>query len=127
MSQKQYSLPHRSKVGAVGEQIAVSYLLTKHFRVLERNFKARYGEIDIVALDGPTLVFVEVKTRSTTAFGSPESSVTGRKLAEVIQTGEYYLLLHPNQTRDMRIDVVAIMLDPVSLTLVSLRHLRSVT
>lgn len=126
MSQKS-KLQSQSNVGSIGEQIASSYLLTNHFKILERNFRARYGEIDIVALDGPTLVFVEVKTRSTPAYGSPESSVTPRKLREIIQTGEYYLLLHPKQTRNMRIDVIAIMLDPVSWEAVSLRHLRSVT
>lgn len=127
MSQKQYRSPHRSNVGAVGENIAVSYLLTKQYKILERNFKARYGEIDIIARDGPTIVFVEVKTRSTLGFGTPESSVTPRKLREVIQTGEYYLHLHPGVTRNTRIDVVAIMLDPGSLGVESLHHIVSVT
>ncbi len=128
MSQKQSkSSPPKSKVGSIGEQAAASYLLSKHFRILERNFKARYGEIDIVARDGNTLVFVEVKTRCTASFGSPELSVTPGKLRDVIQTAQYYVLLHPERNPDMRIDVVAIMLDPVSYAVTKLTHLVSVT
>lgn len=128
MSPKQPKFnPPKSKVGSIGEQAAASYLLSKQFLILERNFKARYGEIDIVAREGNTLVFVEVKTRSGTSFGSPEMSVTPRKLREVIQTAQYYVLLHPGTCPDMRVDVVAIMLDPVSYAVTKLTHLVSVT
>lgn len=126
MFPKQPKFRAQSKVGFIGEQAAASYLLSKQFRILERNFKARYGEIDIVAREGNTLVFVEVKTRCTDSYGSPEMSVTPRKLREVIQTAQYYVLLHP-EIPDMRIDVVAIMLDPVSYAVTKLTHFVSVT
>lgn len=117
----------RSKLGKEGEAIAVSYLLKKHYRILERNFKARYGEIDIVALDGDTLVFVEVKTRSSRLYGTPEEAITPWKLRELAKTAQYYHLLHPEHTGGMRIDVLAFILDPLTRNILHFQHVRNVT
>lgn len=115
-----------SNVGRLGESIAVSFLTRKNFRILTRNFRARYGEIDIVALDGNTLVFVEVKTRSSTTYGSPKSAVGITKIREIIRTGQYYVLEHPGSPNAMRIDVVSIMLNPLTHKTESLEYIRNV-
>lgn len=117
----------RSKLGILGEKFAASYLLKHGFRILERNFKARYGEIDIVAKDHDTVVFVEVKTRSGNVYGSPEDAVTPRKLREVIQTAQYYQLTRNLQSVSMRIDVVAIVLDPFTFDVRYFKHIPNVT
>lgn len=126
-------MPKRSKrnqpsnVGNIGEDAAVRYLLSNHFILVMRNFKARYGEIDIIVRENETLVFVEVKTRSNNAFGSPEESVTPKKLREVVETAQYYLHIHPREAANVRIDVIGIVLDPHTLRVSSLRHLRNVS
>lgn len=125
MSAKLQAL-HRTKVGRTGEDIAASYLSRKGFRILERNFKALYGELDIVAIDRDILVFVEVKTRMDNSFGTPEEAVTPRKLREVVQTAQYYATLHPKYPQALRIDVIGIMLGP-SNEVLSLTHTLNVS
>lgn len=97
-----------SKFGSLAEDYAAKFLATKGFKVLERNFRSRFGEIDIIALDEPTLVFVEVKARWSRKFGAPEEAVTKSKLWKIQKTAEYYSILHPDLPKKMRIDVVAI-------------------
>lgn len=97
--------------GIKGEDLAVSYIVKKGYKIIERNFRGRGGEIDIIALDGDTLVFVEVKARSTEEFGSPLEAITYRKMKLLIKTAEFYKLKKPNLPECMRIDAVAITLD----------------
>jgi putative endonuclease len=101
---------HKQSLGKYGETLAASYLKGKGYQVIQQNFKARYGELDIIAIDHSTLVFVEVKTRIGNRFGAPEEAVTPKKIRELIKTGEYYGLLHPNLPKQLRIDVIAIKL-----------------
>lgn len=90
------------------------FLQKQGYKIFEMNFKARYGEIDIVAIDTKAdkgkdvLVFVEVKTRKTYEYGRPEEAVDPRKLRIVVRTGEYYKLLHPELPDLLRVDVVAV-------------------
>jgi putative endonuclease len=118
---------HKSSLGRLGEDIAASYLVRNGYTILDRNFKARYGELDIVALQKNTLVCVEVKTRINRAYGYPEEAVTPRKLHEVIQTLQLYKQLHPNLPDSMRIDVIGIILDEDTNSVKYFRHLVSVT
>lgn len=124
---KQFKPSQSSNIGNIGEDAAVGYLLSHHFTIVTRNFKARYGEIDIIARENETLVFVEVKTRSNNAFGTPEESVTPKKLQEVVKTAQYYLHIHPRETASVRIDVIAVVLDPLTLRVSGLRHLKNVS
>lgn len=117
---------HRSKLGKLGEDLACEYLQKKGFKILSRNFKARYGELDIVALDDTTLVFVEVKTRIGKEFGLPEEAVTPWKLREVKQTALYYKMLHPELPEQLRLDVIGIELD-YDYTLKYFNHIKNVT
>ena len=79
-------------------------------RIVERNFRTRYGEVDLVAEDGAAVVFVEVKTRRGSAYGSPEESVTPKKRARLVTTAETYLQEHGMEQRHWRLDVVGIVL-----------------
>lgn len=97
-------------IGKTGEEIAEKYLQSKGFSILERNFHKGYSEIDIVARDKTTVVFVEVKTRIGNKFGTPEEAITPWKLRTLIKSVQYYNLLHPGRKESMRIDVVAIVL-----------------
>lgn len=117
---------HKKRLGKIGEDLACDYLLNHQYKILERNFQKRYGELDIVALKDNTLVFVEVKTRIGRVFGLPEESVTPRKLAEIKQTAAYYTMLHPELPSGMQIDVIAIELN-VDETLKAFRHIENVT
>lgn len=101
--------------GVQGEELAAQFLTKKGYRIITRNFKARYGEIDIVALNSseknPVLVFIEVKTRTSNQFGTPLEAITPWKLRSVIQTAQYYKLAHKNLPDAMRIDAVSILLN----------------
>jgi len=101
----------KKSLGKSGEDIAEKYLLEHGFEILDRNFQNRYGEIDIIAKDKDTLVFVEVKTRLSEKFGLPEESVTPLKIKKIIKAGQYYRNLKNNLPEGERIDVVAIILD----------------
>ncbi|MBL7159410.1 YraN family protein [Candidatus Microgenomates bacterium] len=94
--------------GQEGEKIAASYLKSQGYQIIEKNFKKRYGEIDLIALEKNILVFIEVKTRWSKKFGPPEEAVTPRKLRSVIKTAQYYKMIHPELPEAMRIDVVAV-------------------
>lgn len=98
------------KLGALGENAAANFIVSLGYRIINRNFQKRYGEIDIVALDAKTLVFVEVRTRKGDKFGLPEETITPWKLRTLIKSANYYKLLHPNSPDMMRIDLVAISL-----------------
>ncbi len=117
---------HKQRLGRKGEDLAASYLRSHGYRIIERNFKKRYGELDIIALDGSVLVFVEVKTRVGSRFGKPEESVTPWKLHEVVQTAQFYKMLHPELPESLRIDVIGIDLD-IDETLIYFNHIKNVT
>lgn len=97
-----------SKAGHLAEDFAVNFLISKGYKILDRNFRSRFGEIDIVAEDSGSLIFVEVKARWTRKFGAPEEAVTRSKLWKIQQTGNYFSMLHPELPKKLRIDVVAL-------------------
>ncbi len=98
--------------GDFGEKIADSYLRKENYKILERNFRSKHGEIDIIAQDKDTLVFVEVKTRLGDKFGYPQEAVNQWKLKTIEKVGQYFRLFHPNLPEAERIDVIAITADP---------------
>ena len=116
----------RQRLGKIGEDFAAEYLLKHGYRIIERNFKARYGEIDIIALSGSTLVFIEVKTRIGREFGLPEEAVTPRKIREVVKTAGYYKVFHHELPESLRLDVIGIELNPDE-TLKYFNHIENVT
>jgi putative endonuclease len=100
----------RQGLGRTGERLAAEALISQGYRILERNFRCRYGEIDLVAEDGQDLVFVEVKTRRGSAHGFPEEAITARKQQKIIEVANHYLDLHACFERSWRVDVVAVQL-----------------
>ena len=96
--------------GNEGEVAAANYLLKQGFTIIGRNFRSKFGEIDIIAKDGNTFVFVEVKKRISSKFGTPEEAITKRKLNRIIKTIDYYLYRHGlnGGANKIRIDVIAI-------------------
>lgn len=99
----------RAALGAYGERVACRYLAGCGMTILERNWRCRTGEIDIVAIDGPTLVVVEVKTRRESTFGGAVEALTARKLARLRVLAAAWLQAHPGAHPPLvRIDVVAI-------------------
>jgi putative endonuclease len=118
--------PHQQTLGKYGEDLAASYLLKHGYRIVQRNFRAQHGEIDLICQRGNTLVFVEVKTRQSHAYGLPEEAVGSRKLQEIIKTAQYYLLLHPHASASLCIDVISIYI-PQGEAVPVLRHIENVT
>ena len=98
----------RSKTGKKGEDEAARYLSTKGYRILKRNYHTREGEVDIIARDGETLVFVEVKAGRQKKFGVPESWVDVKKQQKIGLAAESYLNSHKIEDVDCRFDVVAV-------------------
>ena len=76
--------------GKIGEDLACQYLQKQGYKIIERNFLIRGGEIDIIALDGQTLVYIEVKTRTSDQFGRPEEAVTAWKLRFLERAAKFY-------------------------------------
>ncbi len=99
----------KRKVGKFGEDIAVKYLADKGFKIIERNYTHSHGEVDIIAEDGETLVFVEVKYRRNLEYGYPEESITKGKIKLVRRTAEAYLYENEIWDKPVRFDVVAIL------------------
>ena len=77
--------------GRDGEEIAKSYLIKKGYQILSQNYHSRFGEIDIIAKEKDCFVFVEVKTRSSFAFGAPLEAITRFKLRKLIKTSQFFL------------------------------------
>lgn len=100
------------KPGARGEQLACAHLAARGFAILERNFRTRFGEIDIVARDGPVTVFVEVKERSGATHGGGLDAVTPAKRRRVVLAARLYAMRHGLSETPLRFDVVTIDGDP---------------
>ena len=114
----------RSRLGALGETVAAAHLEAQGLKVVDCNFRTRYGEVDLIAEDSGTLVFVEVKTRRSLAFGAPEESVTPRKRARLAKVAAAYLQLHGLEQRNWRIDVVGVALQRTGPA--TINHIRAV-
>lgn len=101
----------RRTLGRWGESVAATHLQAKGYVIVERNWRCRAGEIDLVAQQGETLVFVEVKTRRGRDFGAPEEGITSRKAQKLLQIGQQYVAERELDDVDWRIDLVAVELD----------------
>lgn len=104
-------MTYQKQIGKIGEDLAADYLIKQGCQILARNFSVRFGEIDLIALDGDDLIFVEVKTRTTDTFGAPEDSVTPAKVERMQSAAMMWLQAHPEAPDDWRMDVIAILID----------------
>jgi putative endonuclease len=109
----------RQEIGRWGEEQAAAYLISKGYEIVARNARTPYGEIDLIAYKrtDPTsmqrtaddsLVFVEVRTRTTRTFGFPEGSITNRKQEHMLAAAQSYLQDHPDLDAPWQIDVIAV-------------------
>ena len=98
-------------LGKKGEEVAVDYLQKKGYRIVERGYRLFRGELDIIAYDRATLVFVEVKTRAGTEFGLPEEAVTPAKQNQIKRIAQGYLMERGLGDPNCRFDVLAILIN----------------
>ncbi|OGP82480.1 MAG: YraN family protein [Deltaproteobacteria bacterium RBG_16_54_11] len=100
-------------MGSRGEDLAVQYLKKRGFKVIERNYHCQWGEIDLIAREKNTLVFIEIKARSSSEYGLPQEAVDRFKQKKLIEVARYYLAeRHLTEDIPARFDVVAIHLTP---------------
>ncbi|MFC5471996.1 YraN family protein [Cohnella suwonensis] len=115
----------RKATGRAGEEAAAASLIAKGYTLVDRNWRCRSGEIDLIALDGNALVFVEVRSRTNpTRFGTAVESVTPRKRRQVRELAAVYLKSRPDLPRSARFDVVAVTFERDG-SIRELRHLQA--
>ena len=114
-------MAEHNETGKKGEDLAADFLQNEGFQILERNWKNRFEEIDIIALENELLVIVEVKTRSSLAFGKPEESVGLRKQRLLVNAAEAYIKKY-NSERETRFDIVSVVTNGTGANIQHIRH-----
>lgn len=101
---------YKKERGNIGEEIATKYLISQNYIIMDRNFHARNGEIDIIAKEKDTkeIVFIEVKARSNNHYGKPRDAVDQNKVKHIYQTAQYYIYLKKLEKEFMRFDIIEI-------------------
>ncbi len=99
----------RKSIGKTGELYAQNFLKKLGYTIIASNYFTPFGELDIIAVKDNTLIFVEVKTRSSKMFGTPADAVTAKKLVHIQKSGEYFALNNRSLPKKQRIDVVSLM------------------
>lgn len=99
---------YTQKIGRFGEDEAEKYLKQEGYKILERNFNCKSGEIDIIALDKDEIVFIEIKARISLKYGLPSEAVTKYKLKHIYKTAQYYLYIRNLENERARIDVIEV-------------------
>lgn len=100
----------KQSLGRRGEELARNFLEEIGYHILEKNYRTRIGEIDLISRDGNTLVFVEVKTRSSKQYGHPFEALTRKKCAQIARVALHYLNQHGLHDQPARFDVVGVMM-----------------
>ncbi len=100
--------PSSREEGLRGEDMAIKTLRRNGYRIIERNFRSRLGEIDVIAEEGECLVFVEVKKRNTLLFGDDLCAIGGAKQRHIVKTALFYMKTHRIPERRVRFDVIGI-------------------
>ena len=98
----------KQEFGKEGEDVAAQYLNEKGYKILDRNFACKRGEIDIVAFKDEQIIFVEIKSRTSTKYGLPSEAVTKEKIKHLLRTAETYLIIKNLMDIDVRIDVIEV-------------------
>ena len=117
---------YKQNLGQKGEQMVENYLKKKGYKILERNYRKRTGEIDLIALspaDDKEIVFIEVKTRRSARYGTPEEAVDHRKLKKIEKTALHWLQENRKTNMHWRIDVLSLELGKE----MKITHLKNVT
>lgn len=95
----------------LGEDLACEYLKKKGYKIIERNYRIKYTEVDIICVKKNVLVFAEVKTRTTDKFGSPLEQISSKKIKNLVRTAEFYSKSNPNLPKSLRIDAISVKLE----------------
>jgi putative endonuclease len=106
---------NKRAIGSEAEEWAVKVLKKEGYKVVERNYRSPFGELDIIAEEGGFLVFVEVKRRDTESFGNPLDAITATKKRHMIKSALFYIKSHPHADKRVRFDVVGIGIHGVKL------------
>jgi putative endonuclease len=112
----------KHQLGLLGQKLARAYLHRLGYRIIGENFVCRWGEIDLITIEKETLVFVEVRTRTSAGFLSPVETITLKKLKAVKRTAKYYLRTHTNLPSSWRIDCLGVIIKTNHKVLVDLRQ-----
>ncbi len=99
------------RVGKQGEEIAEKYLKKQGYKILNKNFRCKQGEIDLIASDKNEIVIIEVKTRTSNTYGNPADAVDIRKQRHIYNAAQYYLYKNKLETKQIRIDVIEIYIE----------------
>ncbi|MBE6068235.1 MAG: YraN family protein [Clostridium lundense] len=102
---------YKKDIGNLGENIAENYLIDRGYIILDRNFRSKTGEIDIIAKDGDYISFIEVKTRYGTLYGTPGESVNYLKQYRIYKTAQMYILKKRLNKFNFRFDVIEVILN----------------
>ncbi|MDY6845248.1 MAG: YraN family protein [Thermodesulfobacteriota bacterium] len=102
----------RILLGRKGERLATAFLKRQGYSIIQRNYRCKYGEIDIIAKDGTALVFVEVRTVSSDHFGDPQQTINNRKKRHISKVALHYLTKYEIRDVEVRFDVIAVSLLP---------------
>ncbi len=102
----------RKRLGEAGEEIALTFLKKKGYKILYQNYRCCFGEIDIIAQHKKILTFIEVKTRSTKLYGAPHEAVSLKKQRKICQVALEFIQRHRLEETNARFDVVAIQFSP---------------
>ena len=110
-------------IGTYGENLALNYLVSNEYTILEKNFRNRYGEVDIICNINNIIVFIEVKSRYTDSFGIPSESVTRSKQRQIIKLSLYYILINKLNNINIRYDVIEVLFNKINNTF-SINHIQ---
>ena len=99
----------RKQLGKLGEEKAANYLAGKGYKIIQQNYKCRIGELDIIAMEGKTLVVIEVKTRNNLSYGLPCEAITASKKRHILRTLRHYITIHKLEDLNLRIDVMEVL------------------
>lgn len=116
----------KNPVGKHGENQSAHYLIQKGYRLIEMNFRKNYTEIDIIATKDNTLVFIEVKTRVSDAFGKPFEAITRDKITNLVRTAQLYSKMHPELPTSLRIDAIGVTMDKNG-TVEDIEHIENIS
>ncbi len=98
---------YKQRLGAYGENLAAAFLIRRGYRIIDKNFRTNFGEIDLIATKSDELLFVEVKTRTASAYGYPELAVDYRKINHLVKAAKIYLNLQSIKSF-WRLDIISV-------------------
>ena len=111
-------MSEKRKIGNLGEQEVVTYLKTKGYKILARNFLKPYGEVDIIAMKDDIVCFIEVKTRKNTRYGTPREAVNYYKQQRIIKASQAYMIENKLTDYLMRFDVAEVLVESRKINLI---------